>query len=104
MPRVVSVPRRARSMPSGASAHAGAGRHVDDVAEVGVAGAAAVEHAAHVGRRRDHAFGQEQAQREFVIGAGRSHRDGERLASDADLERLLDRHGVERARVAAIGA
>ena len=33
---------------------------------------------------------QAEAERELLVVAGRAHRDGDRLAADADLERLLD--------------
>jgi len=38
----------------------------------------------------DQALAVEEAERQFLVVAGRPHRHGERVAVDADLERLLD--------------
>ena len=38
----------------------------------------------------DEPLAVEEAERELLVVAGRAHRDGQRGAVDADLERLLD--------------
>src|SRR4051812_13757061 len=45
-------------------------------------------------RAVDEPLAVEEAERELLVVAGRAHRDGERRAVDADLERLLDRDAV----------
>ena len=48
----------------------------------------------YVGASRDQPLPREKAHRELLVLARGAHRDGERLAVDADLERLLDRELV----------
>jgi hypothetical protein len=45
----------------------------------------------------------QEAQRQLLVVAGRAHGHGERGAVDADLQRLLHRHGVELAVVLDLG-
>ena len=50
----------------------------------------------HVARPGDHALGEQEAKREFLVVAGGAHGHGHRLALDADFQRLLPRQRVVR--------
>src|SRR5262249_50049782 len=67
---------------------------VDDVVDVGVIGMTTVLDRADLGGCLDHTFGKEKAGRERTIVARRSHRDGERLSMQSNLERLFYREAV----------
>ncbi len=45
-------------------------------------------------RLRDQPLAEEKAERQLLVVPGRAHRDADRLAVDADLERLLDRNRI----------
>jgi len=49
---------------------------------------------AQIGARLNQPFSQQKTRDELVIVARRAHRDGERLSSNANLERFLDGHFV----------
>ena len=58
-----------------------------------------MRHPSDVVARTDHAFGEEEPDRQLAIMARSPHGDGERLPRGADLERLLENDVVERGRL-----
>src|SRR5204862_990372 len=70
-------------------------RDVDGVAVAFLIGTAAVGYAPDVVARSDHSLGEEESDGQLAVVAGRPHGDGERLARNADLERLFEDDVVE---------
>jgi len=73
--------------PVGVAAEAAHRPDLDDVRGEVVGGT----DGAHVPAPRDQTLPRQEADRELLVLARRAHRDGQRVAVDADLERLLDR-------------
>lgn len=92
---------RAEAMGGGRSKFCRRGeRDVEDVAERG--GQRAPRDFAQIVPRAHDSFREKEAGGEFLIVAGRAHGDGERVLADPNLQRLLDRHFIGHAFIAAL--